>query len=58
MDEILSEVRRIREAYAAEFGYDIQKMVEDLKRRQAESGRKVVSFPPKRCRPVNQAKSK
>jgi hypothetical protein len=31
-DPIVEEVRRIREAYAAKFGYDIKKIVEDLRR--------------------------
>lgn len=31
-DPIVKEVRRIREAYAAKFGYDVAKIVEDLRR--------------------------
>lgn len=54
-DEIVEEVRRVREAYAAQFGYDIRKMVEDLRRHSDEAGRQTVSLPPK---PVDPQASK
>jgi hypothetical protein len=47
-DPIVEEVRRAREAYAKRFNYDLNAMFDDLQRRQQESGRKTVSFPPKR----------
>jgi hypothetical protein len=33
-DEIVEEVRRAREAYAAQFDYDLERMFEDLKEKQ------------------------
>ena len=36
-DPIVAGVRRIREEYAAKFGYDIQRMSEDATRRARES---------------------
>jgi hypothetical protein len=33
-DEIVEEVRRAREAYAAQFDYDLKRMVEDLKKKE------------------------
>ena len=46
-DPIVDEVRRIREAYAKRFNYDLSAIAEDLKRRQRERGRKTVKFAPK-----------
>ena len=47
-DEIVEEVRKHREAYAAKFNYDLQAMFEDLKKAERKSKRKKVSFKPKR----------
>ena len=47
-DPIVEEVRRAREEYAKRFNYDLNAMIDDLECRQRESGRKTVSFPPKR----------
>jgi len=47
-DPIVEEVRRAREAYAARFNHDLEAICRDLRERQAQSGRTVVSFPPKR----------
>ena len=38
-DEIVQEVRRAREEYAAKFDHDIDAIFKDIKRREAESGR-------------------
>ncbi len=35
-DEIVDEVRAIREAHAAKFGYDLRAIYEDLKKSEAE----------------------
>ena len=47
-DPIVKEVRRIREAYAAKFNYDLDAIFQDLKRQERESGRIYVSYPPRR----------
>ena len=49
-DPIVEEVRRYRDEYAKRFGYDIEAICRDAKQRQEESGRKTVSFPPKRVK--------
>lgn len=35
-DEIIEEVRAAREAYAAQFDYDLERMFEDLKRSEEQ----------------------
>jgi hypothetical protein len=35
-DEIVEEVRKGADAYAAQFDYDLKRMFEDLRRREAE----------------------
>jgi len=47
-DPIVAEVRRIRDAHAARFGYDAKAIAADLKSREGKDGRRVVSLPPKR----------
>ena len=46
-DAIVEEVRRYRDEYAKSFNYDLQAIYQDLKEKQKESGRKIVSFPPR-----------
>jgi hypothetical protein len=43
-DEIMAEVRRMRDEYAAEFGYDEQKMWEAHMRHQEEFPHRYVCF--------------
>lgn len=47
-DPIVEEIRKIREAYAKKFNYDIEAIAKDLRKKERAGGRKVVSFPPKR----------
>jgi hypothetical protein len=46
-DEIVAEVRSVRDAYARRFGYDVRAICQDLKRSQDEGNRKVVRLPAK-----------
>ena len=46
-DKIVEETRKVREAHAAQFGYDLE-AINDLKEKEQRGKRKVVSFPPKR----------
>jgi hypothetical protein len=46
-DEIVEEVRRNRDAYAARFNYDLNAIYVDLKAKERKSKRKLVSFSPK-----------
>ena len=47
-DPIVEEVRAVRQALAAKLNYDAEAIWRDLREQQEKSGRKVVSFPPKR----------
>ena len=47
-DPIVSEVRKARNEYAKRFNYDLDAICKDLQQKQSQSGKKVVSFPPKR----------
>jgi hypothetical protein len=47
-DQIVDEVRRIREEHAARFGYDVDAIYADLKRIEKESQEPRVSFGPRR----------
>jgi len=47
-DAIVAEVRHAREALAARFNYDLHAICEDARRREATSGRRYFSLPPRR----------
>ena len=48
-DPIVEEVRRIREAHAAAFNYDIDAIYADLKRLEANSSVPHVALAPRRA---------
>ncbi len=50
-DPIVDEVRRVRDAHAARFGYDLDAIFRDIKEQEKQSGRKFVSFVPRRVEP-------
>ncbi|AFY45309.1 hypothetical protein Nos7107_4790 [Nostoc sp. PCC 7107] len=43
-DEIVKEIHQIREAYAKSFNYDLDAIFADLRKKETESGRKIVSL--------------
>lgn len=49
-DEILAEIYKIREEHAKAFDYDLQAICDDLRRKQFESGRQIISIPLKQQR--------
>lgn len=46
-DPIIDEIRKIREAHAAKFNYDLSAIYADLRKKQQEAGYAVVSRQPK-----------
>ncbi len=51
-DEIIAEVRAIREALAARFDYDVDRLFEEAKRRERISDRERIAPSPKRLSPA------
>ena len=49
-DELVEEVRKIRQEQAAKWNFDLKAILSDARKRQAQSDRKVVSFVPKDAR--------
>lgn len=47
-DAVIQEIRRIKEANASKHGRNISAMIKDLRKRQGDSGRKVVTLAPRR----------
>lgn len=47
VDPIVEEIRAGREAYAAQFNYDIEAICRDLREQERLSGREVITLPPK-----------
>ena len=54
-DPIIEEVREIRQQHAKQFNYDLRAIVDDLRRRQEQSGRTYVRFEP---RPPSEARKR
>ena len=50
-DPIVDEVRRVRDAHAAMFNYDLDAIFQDIKEQEKKSGLKFVSYPPRRAEP-------
>ncbi|MBM4060188.1 MAG: hypothetical protein FJ265_03690 [Planctomycetes bacterium] len=51
-DPIVEEVRAIRDAYARQFGYDLDAIFADLERRQRERPTAPITLPPRPAAPT------
>ena len=49
-DPIVEEVRRAGDAYAAQFDYDLERIFEDLKKREAEHPERLAKLQPVKAR--------
>jgi hypothetical protein len=45
-DEIVEEVRAVRDAYAVHFNYDLERMLEDLKAKEARHPELLAKLSP------------
>ncbi|GEM_PF-6088259 len=43
-DQVLTEIRKIKDDLASEYGYNVRKMLDDAIRRQKNSKRRVVNL--------------
>ena len=43
-DDLVEEVRKARQEQAARWNFDLKAILDDVRKRQAQSGHKVVSF--------------
>jgi hypothetical protein len=51
-DPIVTEVHAIRDELAGQCDYDIRKLFQQLRKRQADSARKYVRYPARRIAPT------
>ncbi|MGI8494874.1 MAG: hypothetical protein ACR2L1_06130 [Pyrinomonadaceae bacterium] len=51
-DEIVEEVRKVRDEYAAKFDYNLNAIYEDIKKQEKKSRRKIVNLPSKRVEQI------
>ena len=54
-DPIVEEIHAVRDAIAQESGYDIRKIAQAAREREARSGRKVVTLEPRKPEPARKA---
>jgi len=50
-DPIVDEVRKVRDAHASRFNYDLDAIFRDIKEQEKKSGRTFVSFPLQKAEP-------
>lgn len=50
-DEIISELHAVKDKLAAQSGYDIKKLIAEIRRGQTADGRKLVEATPNKQQP-------
>lgn len=50
-DPIVEETRKRRDEYAAKFNHDPDAIFEDIRKRQSQAGKTLVSFPARKPKP-------
>ena len=46
-DMIIEEIHKYRDEYARQFGYDLHAICQDIRKKQGQGGRRVVSLNPR-----------
>ena len=54
-DPIIEEIHAVREEIARQAEYDLERMLEAARARQAADGRQAVRLPPRKAEPVKKA---
>jgi hypothetical protein len=49
-DPVVEEVRRVRQAYAEQFGFDLRALADDLRKKERKHPELLVSLAPKPAR--------
>lgn len=49
-DPVVEEIRKYRDEYACQFSYDLHAICQDIRKKQGQAGRRVVSLSPKPAR--------
>lgn len=44
-DPIVEEIHKFRTQYASQFNHDIERIFRDIQKRQAQTGKDLISFP-------------
>lgn len=52
-DEIIEEVRKVRDEYAARFDYELDAIYKDIKKQENQSERQIVSLPSKKVEQIS-----
>jgi hypothetical protein len=55
-DPIVEEVRKIRKEQSERFDFDLEKIFQNLKQQEKNSGKSYASYPPKLLEPVASGK--
>lgn len=55
-DPIIEEIHKGRQEHAAKFGYDLDKIVADIKSREGKDGHPVIRLPPRLLKPTSSRK--
>jgi hypothetical protein len=53
-DPIVEEIRKYRDEYAGKISYDLHVICQDLRKKQGQAGRRVVSLSPKPAKRISQ----
>ena len=56
-DPIVEEVRKVREAHAAQFNFELRAIYRDLKEQERKSGKAFVSYQPRRVQRAVQSET-
>jgi len=54
-DRIVEEIRKYRNEYAKRFNYDLREICHDLRQKQGQDGRQVVTLQPKPAKKLSKA---
>ncbi len=52
-DLIVEEIHKYRDEYARQFNYDLHAICQDIRKKQGQSGRRVVSLSPRPVRRIS-----